>query len=415
MSHFTFILTVIFLMMTSMGANAQDVKDRFDKLVAVDGIAYGIHKAEKTAAVIFHSTKDENGIALCDNYAGDFVVPANVNVDGEEYTVTELDEDAFAMSKITSLTLPSTLKKIGFSAISVCFNLTKANLPASVEEIGERAFNSCPMLRSVTIDEGNKNFVIESNMLMTTDKTRVLHYIGAYDEKEWVSVCLPSTVKKIDQGAFALCRGLKEIFLPEGLESIGMLSFAETGISSITIPSTVNNIEFSFASNAKNLKKIIVAEGNKNYKVVDSVLYDSAMTKLLRAETGIKSITIPETVTTICKGSIGNTNISTLVIPNTVKVLGFIAVSNNPLLKTVVIGSGVELIEAGALAYNDALESIYMQSRQPVKANKDTFLGTKIFETATLYVPTGTKQTYELDPFWGKFMNIAEFDSLGIR
>lgn len=64
--------------------------------------------------------------------------------------------------------------------------------------------------------------------------------------------------------------------MPEGLESIGMLSFAETGISSITIPSTVSNIEFSFASNAKNLKKIIVAEGNKNYKVVDSVLYNSA-------------------------------------------------------------------------------------------------------------------------------------------
>ena len=33
----------------------------------------------------------------------------------------------------------------------------------------------------------------------------------------------------------------------------------------------------------------------------------------------------------------------------------------------------------------------------------------EIFETATLYVPTGTKRAYELDAYWGRFWNIAEF------
>ena len=32
-----------------------------------------------------------------------------------------------------------------------------------------------------------------------------------------------------------------------------------------------------------------------------------------------------------------------------------------------------------------------------------------MFETATLYVPTGTKRAYELDAYWGRFWNIAEF------
>ena len=318
------------------------------------------------------------------------------------------------MSGITSLSLPSTLKRIGELSISVCFDLTEVNLPASVEEISESLFCSCLKLQSVTFDKDNKNFVMESNMIMTADKTRILRYIGAYDENETVSVSLPSTVKKIDKNAFDTCNGLKEITLPEGLESIGILAFSYTGIYSLTIPSTVKYIGTGFAEDTKNLKTIVVAEGNENFKVVDGVLYDADMTTLLKAEAGIKSITIPETVTTIRMGSINYTDIKTLVIPDTVKELQDYAVTHNAELQTVIMGSGLEILDGGCLGYNDALQSIYMRSIQPVELGEDIFFGCDAMETATLYVPEGSKELYSSDPNWGNFKNIEEYSLTGI-
>ena len=262
MKHFTLILTVILLMMTSMGAKAQDIS--YENCVAVDGLGYALDKTAKTAAVVSYNLIDEEGNQLCDRYTGDVIVPETITVEGVSYTVTALDEMAFAMTEITSLKLPSTIKKMEYRAVSFCINLKKANLPAEVEELGQRSFSSCPKLDDFTIDEGNKHFVLESNMLMSADRTRVVHLFGAGDENKNVSVTVPSTVKTIDEDAFDFSLGMKEITLPEGLEEIKAMAFFVSGLTSLTIPSTVTFIGEGFVEESQKLKQIVVAEGKEN-------------------------------------------------------------------------------------------------------------------------------------------------------
>lgn len=395
-----------------MGAKAQDIS--YEHCVAVDGLAYALDKTAKTAAVIAHDCKDDEGNRLCERYKGDVVVPEAITVEGVNYTVTALAEMAFAMSDISSLKLPSTLKKMDFRAVSFCLNLEKANLPASVEELGQRSFSCCPKLDDFTIDEGNKHFVLESNMLMSADRTRVVHLFGAGDVNKSVSVTVPSTVKTIDEDAFDYSLGLKEITLPEGLEEIKSLAFFSTGLTSLTIPSTVTAIEEGFVHFSENLQEIIVTEGNKNYKIEDGIMYNTDKTMLYRVLPECKTLTIPETVTRICRGSIEYTNLNTLVIPNTVKEMAGFAVCDNPQLRTLVIGNGLNVIEPFTFLDNNALQSIFVRGNQPVEMQQYAFYGEPLEENVTLYVPEGSKDIYAAAANWKNFKNIKEYSLAGI-
>ena len=55
-------------------------------------------------------------------------------------------------------------------------------------------------------------------------------YYGVFQESAVESVTLPSTLKRIEYGAFQDCKNLKHITLPNGLEKIGMRCFYESGI-----------------------------------------------------------------------------------------------------------------------------------------------------------------------------------------
>lgn len=74
-------------------------------------------------------------------------------------------------------------------------------------------------------------------------------------------------------------------------------------------------------------------------------MYNTDKTMLYRVLPECKTLTIPETVTRICRGSIEYTNLNTLVIPNTVKEMAGFAVCDNPQLRTLVIGNGLNVIE----------------------------------------------------------------------
>ena len=412
MKRIKLILTVIFLMMTSMGGKAQDIS--YEHCVVVNGLGYALDKTAKTAAVISNYYTDDEGKQLCERYKGDVVVPETITVDGVSYMVTAVGEKAFFTVDITSLKLPSTIKKMEYCSIGFCFDLEKMNLPASVEELGERCFVNCPKLDDFTLDEGNKHFVLEANMLMSADKTRMVHLFGASDENKSVSVTLPSTVKTIDNGAFCYCLGLKEITLPEGLEEIKTDALSVSGLTSLTVPSTVTYIGEGFVEFCKDLKEIVIAEGNKNYKMENGMMCNADKTMLYKVLPECTTLTIPETVTRICTGAIEYTDLKNLVIPNTVKEIAEYAFFYNQQLKTLVIGSGVNVIKNNTFYFHNALQSIFMRSSQPVELENEAFGDEVIEDNATLYVPEGSKALYADAANWENFKNIKEYSLAGI-
>ena len=57
------------------------------------------------------------------------------------------------------------------------------------------------------------------------------------------SVLVPASYRNIEGKAFANCRGLKKVMLPEGLESIGEVCFEESRLEEIIIPKSVQKID----------------------------------------------------------------------------------------------------------------------------------------------------------------------------
>ena len=415
MKHFKLLLLVIGMLMTTGEVKAQAAGEEPGKNVVVDGLAYTLDKTAKTAAVIPNSYYDDNKEEhlLCAPYVGDISVPETITVEGVDYTVTELSEKAFDEADITSLALPSSIKKLGYWSISFCTELKKVNVPASVEEIAEGTFGFCVGITDFTFEEGNNHFIMESDMLMTADKKRLIHLFYAEDEDKTLNVTLPSTITAIDEYALA-CRSVKEIKLHEGVEKIGQYAFSFALLSSIEIPASVTFLGEAFVSWIPGLKKITVAESNTCCKFVNDALYNADMTLFYMVLPGNNKIEIAETVTRIGNHAIESTELETLVIPDNVREIGIQAIIDNPKLKTVVIGSGVEEIGIMALDENKSLEAIYLRRETPAEIQEDLFED-EYYDKVTLYVPTGTKEAYAIAPCWGKFKTIEEFTPTDLR
>lgn len=115
-------------------------------------------------------------------------------------------------------------------------------------------------------------------------------------------VIIEEGITSLSGYSFTNFGNLQSVVFPDSLISIGYAAFREaTSLTEINIPKNVNSIgslAFSFSSH---LEKITVAEGNEYFVVVDNVLFNKDMTKLLlyapmKTET---SYTIPNSVTSI--------------------------------------------------------------------------------------------------------------------
>ena len=148
------------------------------------------------------------------------------------------------------------------------------------------------------------------------------------------SLELPASVKEISTDAFPDCESLKSITLNEGLEFVGPAAFKGTSITSLRIPGSLKVIRESAFAGMDKLSSVVLSEG------VSSLLANSFANC-----DNLYSITIPTTLTNIDKDAfyhsgldcvayaegtesiqsffgLRNRDISTVIIPSTVKTIG---------------------------------------------------------------------------------------------
>ena len=92
-----------------------------------------------------------------------------------------------ALSNVSSVSLPQSLKSIGDGAFSFCSGLESIVLPAAVESIGISAFKGCAAL---------------------------------------IEISIPNSVNNIGVGAFEQCSSLKSVVVPTGVLSISEWTFS---------------------------------------------------------------------------------------------------------------------------------------------------------------------------------------------
>ena len=76
-------------------------------------------------------------------------------------------------------------------------------------------------------------------MLGTNDHPGGKDWAGVFTDSALESVKLPSTLKRIEYGAFEYCERLRKVQLPNGLEHIGDSCFWHSGLEEIVFPSSV--------------------------------------------------------------------------------------------------------------------------------------------------------------------------------
>ncbi len=282
---------------------------------------------------------------------------------------------AFAgCSKLAMLTLASdgALTSIGAGAFEGCTEITSLEIPASVTEIGFGAFKGITELTSITLP-----FV--GNVKNGESNTHFGYIFGAEtasDSESFVPEKLESViltdVTVIGDSAFAGCKKITSIALPEGVSSICENAFANcTKLTEIALPASVTSIGANAFKGCSALETLSIANGSV-LEVVGAGAFENC-----KALTGVA---LPTTVTTVgnnafkgCQGIetltfggdesqleiIGNDAFNgckalagALAIPVTVKTIGDGAFKGCVLVTDIDFGDGSMLTSIGAEAFS---------------------------------------------------------------
>lgn len=184
-----------------------------------------------------------------------------------------------------------------------------------------------------------------------------------------------------------------DVLVPEGVESIDSYIFDECeNIRSISIPSSVTDIQEPLGY-CENLSAINVSEDNAEYCSVDGVLFDKAMTRLIKypeRKEG-KAYTVPASVTSLGEDGFGGcTDLESLTLPKGITELS------------------EELFSSDGAP---ALKELHVMNACPDDIDfscddRNTLRG------CTLFVPMGSGSDYRADERFSCFKEIKEEDSI---
>ena len=292
-----------------------------------------------------------------------------------------------------------------------------------------------------------------------------------------VSIKLPETINEIKNSGFLNCVSLKEITIPNSVISIGNLAFSDCtslqtidlknvtvignqaflrckSLTTIEISGSVSSIGINSFGGCKNLKDIIVNQQNKAYCSVDGVLYSKDKKILVQYpgsrigdgiinegtesicenafyQAQITSITIPETVKMINKSAFmycynlekvilpsnfakledgtfyGCAKLGSISLPQSLTTIGHACFISCKALSKIEIPENVSYI--GSSAFRDSeLDAVISYMKTPCEIDETVFQG--ISSSAILYVPSNSISVYREADNWKDFYQILPND-----
>ena len=240
---------------------------------------------------------------------------------------------------LTAITIPNSVTSIGEMAFLGCTGLTSVSIGTGVTSIGSRAFSNCTGLTAITI---------------------------------------PNSVTSIGSYAFSNCTGLTSITIPNSVTSIGSYAFSNcTGLSSVTIGNSVTSIGESAFEGCTGLTSIV-------WKAKKYPGWMPSHAPFSGIETNITSVILGEEVEYIpAYLCLGMSNLTAIIIPNSVANIGNFAFSNCK-----------------------GLTSVYVLAETPPTIGTSTF--NNVSTDIAVYVPCGTKDAYQEATTWRRFTNYIE-------
>ena len=236
--------------------------------VEIDGIFYNINETNKTAEVTYRGNYD---MEYSNEYSGSVTIPETITYNSEIYSVTS----------------------IGSWTFSGCNGLTSITIPNSVISIGNYAFHYCSGLTEILVSSNNEKFSSENGVLYKKDKTTLIKYPAG---KKDTSFTIPNSVTTICDYAFYYCYDLNFVTIPNSVTSIDSSAFDETGISDNE--SNWDNGVLYIDNCLIKAKRDVV---NESYTIKEGTRVIASDAFAICED--LTSVTIPNSVTTICEGA----------------------------------------------------------------------------------------------------------------
>lgn len=289
---------------------------------------------------------------------------------------------------ITTIKLPSSVRRIGYMAFARCWGVTTITLPMNLREVGVDAFADCWGLGEIKVATGNLYYCSDDGILYNKSKTEVI----CCPQTKCGSIEIPSSVVKvggsafdnccsitavkfpvmlrtIGESSFSGCTSLTELDLPDKVSAIGQSAFAFcTKLNSIHLPGNIKDIEKETFYSCSSLNSIIIPSGVTN--IASSAFYGCdnvtvvAMPESIeqigedafRECSSLKDVSLPTNIVAIGSGAFaGCVKIEEIVIPNGLKRVEGMTFSNCGDLLTVRIPKTVEYIGLAAFGSCDKL------------------------------------------------------------
>ncbi|MBB5219874.1 putative repeat protein (TIGR02543 family) [Treponema rectale] len=202
------------------------------------------------------------------------------------------------------LTLPSALKTIGASAFRGCSaNFMKITIPASVTSIGSSAFSDCSELTTISFDSSSK----------LTD-------LGGYAFENCIKltkVSVPDSVTSMGSAIFTGCKGLTEISLPFLGTSESMPIFFGSLFGTQSYTGGSKTIQYGDIENSSDSNTYYIPNVN-TVSVSRGKIRNGAFSEC----NNVTAVNLGSGVTSIGIGAFYGTNVSKLIIPDSVTYMG---------------------------------------------------------------------------------------------
>ncbi len=358
----------------------------------VDGINYQVTSQDDKTCKVYWSWEA----------SGDIVIPPSVSYNGVDYSVTELNSDAFANCKeLTSIQLPETITTIGWRAFSYCTSLTEITILSSITEINPSTFENCSSLTRITLPESittiGESAFRYCESLTSVELPSSLTTIGtnAFRESGLKSIDFPESLTRIEMNAFQGCKDLASVNFSEGLTFIGEGAFADcTSLVSVDLPASVTTLTHWAFDGCTSLTSVILP---KNLTTLEScfesctslttVVFPEVLEEignnLFRDCSTLTTVTLPKSLKSIGENAFQGTGLTSLDLPATLESIGKKAFMGCPDIRTVTMHSG-----------------------NPQDIQCDDCFDEELYTTAPLRIPDGTLNNYIATAPWSKFINI---------